>query len=299
MKASTSASLLALRSRRAPGQMHLFKFYDAAGERQQSAWFRWTVPGLVEHHHFSGNVLTLVLRSASNPASVALVQLTTDNNNSNSPLVFEGDQVDIRLDLHNYNPSVFYNSTNNTTEVGIPDYLADFQGQTWECVTVDTVDPGVTFTGPLINTPSNPVGRRWHLRIPGNVSGSPYAIGARFEAAATMPAFYLRDKDGRNADTRNIPVIHRLTFSSFNSGPFQVEVDSLGRLPFIATLEQKVGGAYVPGTIPMVRNRTNIVPVLAKGDATTVTIVAPYLFPVAIDSVLWEGTYDTFGQRAL
>jgi hypothetical protein len=49
----------------------------------------------------------------------------------------------------------------------------------------------------------------------------------------------------------------------------------------------------------MVRNRTNTVPIMAKGDATEVKIVAPYLFPVAIDSVLWEGTYDTFGQTAL
>jgi hypothetical protein len=298
MDASTSASMLALRSRRAKGQLHFFKFYDVAGERQQAAWFRWTVPGLVEHHHFAGNVLTLVLRSETNPSSVSLVQLTTDNNNSNSPLTFEGDQVDVRLDMHDYNPPVVYNATNNTTEVGIPDYLADFQGQTWECVTVGTVDPGVTFTGPLINTPSNPPGRRWHLRIPGNVSSSPYAIGIRFRAEATMPAFYLRNKDNKS-DTRNIPVIHRLTFSSFNSGPFQVEVNSLGRPLFVSTMEQKVAGAYAPGSIPMVRNRTNTVPVLAKGDATEVKIVAPYLFPVAIDSVLWEGTYDTFGQRPL
>jgi hypothetical protein len=56
-----------------------------------------------------------------------------------------------------------------------------------------------------------------------------------------------------------------------------------------------VAGAYVPGTIPLVRNRTNTVPVLAKGDAVEVKIQAPYLFPVAIDSVLWESSYDTFG----
>ena len=49
----------------------------------------------------------------------------------------------------------------------------------------------------------------------------------------------------------------------------------------------------------MVRNRTNTVPVMAKGDATTIKIVAPYLFPVAIDSILWEGTYDTPGQQRL
>ena len=296
MRASTTASMVVFRSRRARGQLHVFKFYDVAGERQQAAWFRWTVPGLVEHHHFSGNVLTAVLRSETNPASVSLVQLTADNNNSNSPLTFEGEQVDVRLDMHNYNPPVVYNATNDTTEVGIPDYLADFQGQTWECVTVGAVDPGVTFTGPLINTPANPVGRKWHLRIPGNVSTVPYVIGIRFLAEATMPAFYLRNKESKS-DTRNIPVIHRLTFSSFNSGPFQVQINSLGRLPFTSILEQKVAGAYVPGTIPLVRNRTNTVPVLAKGDAVEVKIQAPYLFPVAIDSVLWEGSYDTFGQK--
>ena len=60
-----------------------------------------------------------------------------------------------------------------------------------------------------------------------------------------------------------------------------------------------MAGIYVPDTIPIARNRINTVPVFAKGDATEIKIVAPYLFPVTIDSILWEGTYDTFGQQRL
>ena len=298
IQASTTSSIFTLRSTQAEGQLFCFKFYDVGGERKQAAWFRWIMPGVIEHQSFSGNVLTLVLRSKTNPATLSLANIIIGNNNSNSPLVFQGDQVDVRLDLLSYNPAIVYNATNNTTEVGIEDHLADYQGQTWECVTLNPSEPGVTFTGPLINTPSNPAGRRWHLRIPGDVSTNRYAIGTRVRAEATLPAFYVKGRDEKR-DTRNIPIIHRVTFSSFNSGPFQVEVNSLGRDPYVATLEQKVAGGYVPGTIPMVRNRTNTVPVLAKGDATEVKIVAPYLFPVAIDSILWEGTYDTPGQKPL
>jgi len=298
MKASTTASIVTLRSRQAKGRLFCFKFYDVGEERKQAAWFRWTFPGLIEHQAFSGNILTLVLRSETNPSTVSLASITIDNNNSNSPLFFQGEQLDVRLDMHNYNPAVFYNATNDTTEVGISDHLADYQGQTWECVTTSTAQPGVTFTGTLINTPANPVGRRWHLRIPGDASTSTYAIGTRIRAEAILPAFFITGRDGKR-DTRNIPVIHRLTFSSFNSGSFQVEVKSLGRDTFTATLEQKVAGIYVPDTLPLTRNRTNTVPVFAKGDATEIKIVAPYLFPVTIDSILWEGTYDTFGQKQL
>lgn len=298
IQASTTASMVTFRSKQAEGQLFCFKFYDVGGERKQAAWFRWTLPGLIEHQFFSGNVLTMVLRSKTNSATLSLVSITIDNNNSNSPLFFQGEQVDVRLDLHSYNPSIFYNATNNTTEIGIADALADFQGQTWECVTTSTVNPGVTFFGTLINTPTNPSGRRWHLRIPGNVSSNTFAIGARIRAEATLPSFFIKDK-AEKRDTRNIPIIHRLTFSSFNSGSFQVEVNSQGRDLFVATLEQKVAGSYVPNTIPIVRNRINTVPVFAKGDATQVKIVAPYLFPVTIDSILWEGTYDTPGQKAL
>jgi hypothetical protein len=298
MKASTTASLVALRSKQAEGQLFCFKFYDVGGERKQAAWFRWMVPGLIEHQSFSGNVLTVVLRSKTNPATLSLASITIDNNNSNSPLFFQGEQVDVRLDLHSYNPSIFYNVTNDTTEVGISDHLADYPGQTWECVTTSAVQPGVTFTGTLINTPSNPVGRKWHLSVPGDLSNSTFCIGMRIQAEATLPAFFITGKDEKR-DTRNIPVIHRLTFSSFNSGSFQVRVNSQGRDPFTATLEQKVAGIYVPDTIPIARNRINTVPVFAKGDATEIKIVAPYLFPVTIDSILWEGTYDTFGQQRL
>jgi hypothetical protein len=280
------------------GQLYCFKWYNASEERVQAAWFRWTMPGQIEYHFFSSNVLTLAVRSATSPNTLILVSLTIDNNNnSNGPLFFQGDQVDVRLDLHTYNPMVAYNSTNNTTEVGIPDHLADFQNQTWECATLGSATPGITFTGPLINTPANPVGRRWHLRIPGNLSSNRFAIGARYIPEATLPAFYVADKEGRRRDTRNVPIVHRLTLSSFDSGPYQVEVRSLGRNPFISTLEQKVTGANVPNTIPLVRNRTNTVPVMAKGDATEIKIKAPFLFPVAVNSVLWEGTYDTFGQK--
>jgi len=298
MQATTTASMVTFRSKQAEGQLFCFKFYDVNGERKQAAWFRWIVPGVIEHQSFSGNVLTLVLRSKTNPATLSLASVTIDNNNSNSPLVFEGNQVDVRLDIHTYNPSIFYNATNDTTEVGIADHLADYQGLTWECVTTSTTNPGITFTGPLVNTASNPAGRRWHLQVPGDLSANTFAIGACIRSEATLPAFYVKDRNEKR-DTRNIPIIHRVTFSSFNSGSFQVEVNSLGRDLFVATLEQKVAGAYIPGAIPMVRNRTNTVPVMAKGDATAVKIVAPYLFPVAIDSILWEGTYDTPGQQRL
>ena len=113
-----------------------------------------------------------------------------------------------------------------------------------------------------------------------------------------MPAFYVSNRENKR-DTRNIPIIHRLTFSTFNSGPFQVSVNSLGRDLFISTLEQKVAGEYVGDTLPLVRNRTNTVPVLAKGDQTEIKIIAPFLFPVAVDSVLWEGTQDNFGIQAV
>lgn len=298
MVASTSASMIAMRSRQATGQLFCFKFYDVREERKQASWFRWTMPGLIEYHFFSNNVLTLAVRSPTDPAVVALVALTTDNNNSNGPLFFQGDQVDVRLDLHSYNPLVAYNASLGVTEVGIEDHLGTFTNQTWECVTLDDDSPGVTFTAPLSFNGANPPNRRHHLRVPGNLSGSRFAIGIRYRSEATMPAFYVTSREGKR-DTRNIPIVHRLTFSSFNSGPFQVDVNSLGRQPFTATLEQKVAGAYVPDTLPLVRNRTNTVPVLAKGDATEIKIVAPFLFPVAIDSVLWEGSYDSQGQQPL
>lgn len=299
MVASTSAGMVVLRSRQARGQLFCFKFFAPDGqERTQAAWFRWTMPGTVVAHFFSGNVLTAVLRSEADPTINTLVALTTDTNNSNGPLFFDGDQVDVRLDFYDYNPDIFFRSSNNTTEIGVPDHLIDYGDQDWECVTLDQAKPGKTFTGTLSINLANPSGRKYFLRVPGNQSGKRFAIGKRYRAAAVMPAFYVSNRENKR-DTRNLPMIHRLTFSSYNSGPFQVEVDSLGRDLFTATLEQKVAGEYNPDTLPMVRNRTNTVPVLARGDHTQITVVAPYLFPVAIDSVLWEGTYDNFGIKPI
>lgn len=307
MEASSTSSMLALHSRQEPKSLFCFKFYDVPGVgRQQAAWFRWNLPGEILAHFFSNNTITCAIRSPEDPTVVVLMSCAIEQYGALGPLTFEGEPIDVRLDGFSYSAQVVYDPIANHTRVGFPQVYRFFPDLIPEVVTIETVNPGYILTGEMVYNPLLPPGQKYHMVLPGDYSGSRFATGFRYVPSATMPYFYVTSRQDRSAgelisslkDTRNIPIVHRLNFSS-RQGPYQVQVNSLGRAPFVATLEQKIAGSYIPNTLPLVRSGEPVVPVLAAGNQTEVTILAPFPFPVSIDAVTWEGTYNNQGVRAI
>jgi hypothetical protein len=145
--------------------------------------------------------------------------------------------------------------------------------------------------------PTAPVGEKFWVEADGDVTAQSFALGYQYEGQVDLPAFFVRED--QNADTLNIPTIHRISIDSFDSGPFKVRVNALGRNTFEATLPQIFAGQYITGTLPMVRNATNVIPILAKGNQVDVTFLAPDPFPVNFTSFVWEGTFNNKGIRTL
>jgi hypothetical protein len=114
-----------------------------------------------------------------------------------------------------------------------------------------------------------------------------------------MPSFYLRQGDDGRADTVNIPTLNRIQIDSFESGPFRVLVDSVGRQPFELEIPQRVANITPANTIPMLRTGKNVFPVMSRGDLTEVSFIADSPFPTAMNALVWEGTYNTKGVRVL
>jgi hypothetical protein len=126
----------------------------------------------------------------------------------------------------------------------------------------------------------------------------PFALGYKFSASATLPAFYVVSGEGKK-DSLNIPRVNRMTIDSYNSGPYSVTVAAEGRDPFTLNLPQIIGNQYLSNTTPMLRNAQNRVPVMAKGTQVEVTITADSPFPTSITSLIWEGTYDNRGVKSV
>ena len=129
-------------------------------------------------------------------------------------------------------------------------------------------------------------------------TASKFAIGYKYEATAELPAFYYVKAEG-NKDTINVPRISRLKINSYNSGPYRALVTADGRDDFSLSLPQIAANNYLADNIPLIRNAQSTVPILAKGDQFSFSLIADAPFPTAFTSVTWEGTYNNKGIQVL
>ena len=129
-------------------------------------------------------------------------------------------------------------------------------------------------------------------------TASKFAIGYKYEATAELPAFYYVKAEG-NKDTINVPRISRLKINSYNSGPYRALVTADGRDDFSLSLPQIAANNYLADNIPLIRNAQSTVPILAKGDQFSFSLIADAPFPTAFTSITWEGTYNNKGIQTL
>lgn len=298
LKADSSASTFGLQSRRELNALYMFRFYNAGSERQFASWFKWTMPGPVELFEFDHDIMYAVVRMNNQTGQRVLCKMNLLTESPGGAVRYGDQFIDMRLDLYDYNPTLVYNAVNDTTRVCFRPGFHDNTGTlTSEAILLDDNEPGIRFVLPIVNDPGAPTGQRWFLEVPGNLTTSKFALGYQYVASALMPSFFV-ENDGRK-DTLNVPMIHRLSIDSYNSGPFQVRVFSEGRPMFQSVLPQIFANQSNANTIPMVRNAQNKVPVLAKGDKTDIHLRCPYPFPTALTSITWEGTYNNKGIRGI
>lgn len=293
MKASTAASTLGIHSARDPNNLYLFRFYNVGQERQQASWFRWKMPFPIKHFHFEDDKLYMVLEVDASTYQLAHVQLVTES--TEAPLNFEGVPLDVRLDLYSYNPVRVYDPVANETRVCMPvgagaagrqvDVVRTTDGQFWQ------------YAAGLSYNAGAPTNEQWYVTVPGDVSSDKLAIGYKYNSHAVLPSIYATRDNTK--DTINIPVVQRIYLDSYNSGPYRVRVEALGRNDYVAEFPQITANLSQLNTLPFLRNAQNVVPVMAAGNQVTINIRCPYPYPTAINSLTWTGQYNNRGIRTV
>ena len=293
LKISQSAGTLAMSSKQDTRSLYLYRFLQA-GETRVSSWFKWTLPGTIEHFDFYQDIMFVVTKHGSNYV-LSRVSLLTET--PNQSLLFDGEYLDVRLDLFDYKPTLIYDSAADLTHVCFKDGFQD-----------TTLQPVLMFLDPAISgyfeeqtlqeDLSQPVGQRYFLTADGNQTTSKFAIGYKYEALAQLPAFYYIKEEGKK-DTINIPRVSRISVNSYNSGPYRAVVRAEGRDEFSVSLPQINANYYLANNIPIIRNAQSTVPILAKGNQFEFELIADSPFPTAFTSLEWEGTYNNKGVSAV
>ena len=295
MKGSTSAGTVALLSAQEPSNMYLYRYFQR-GEERISGWFRWNLPGTIEFVDFDQDIMYVVTKHGSNYV-LSKVSLIADT--PSESLLFEGQYLDVRLDLFDYKPTLTYDSAADLTHVCFKDGFEDLNEQA-VLIYLDPEISGSFEEQTLQYDASKPVGEKYFLTVEGDQTTSKFAVGYKYEALAQLPAFYfVRDEQRGLKDTVNIPRVSRIKVNSYNSGPYKAVIRSEGRDDFTLELPQVNADYYRANNIPIIRNAQSSVPVLAKGDQFEFELIADSPFPTAFTSLDWEGTYNNKGVQSL
>ena len=295
MKNSQTTGTVAMLSKQEPNSLYLFRFFQQ-GENRVSGWFRWILPGTVESFDFDQDVLYVVTKHGSNYV-LSNMSLLTDN--PSESLLFEGQYLDVRLDLFDYNPTIVYKSATDTTRICFKDGFEDTDNQP----VLMYLNPDVAgyFEEQTLQYDAGAsIGEKYYLVAEGNQTTAKFAVGYKYEALAQLPAFYLMKEETRALkDTLNIPRVSRITINSYNSGPYKAVVRAEGRDEFELYLPQINADYYRANNIPIIRNAQSSVPILAKGNQFEFELIADAPFPTAFTSLNWEGTYNDKGVKSL
>ena len=297
IKCSTSAGVMAILSKSEPSSIYIYRWFQNGDQgRLGSSWSRWLFPGTVEAFDFDQDMMYLVTKQGSNYVLSKMALLTDTPSQS---LLFEGQYIDVRLDLFDYNPVLTYDSAADLTHVCFKDGLENMDEQ----AVLMFMNPDVAgyFEEQTMQyDATKPTGQKYFLTVDGNQTTSEFAIGYKYTATAELPAFYfVKDPATASKDTLNIPTVHRLRINSYNSGPYKAIVRSQGRDDFILELPQINANYYLANNVPIIRNAQSVVPIMAKGNRFEFELVADNPFPTAFTSVDWEGTYDNKGIKSV
>jgi hypothetical protein len=296
MKASVSAGTVAFLSKQELSSMYLYRFLRNGDQKVLSSWFRWKLPGTIEFTDFDQDQMFVVTKHGSNYV-LSKVSLLTDT--PSESLFFEGQYLDVRLDLFDYKPTLTYDSVADLTHVCFKDGFEDTNEQP-VLIFLDPAISGYFEEQTLQYDASAATGQKYFLTVEGNQTTSKFAIGYKYEALAQLPAFYfIKDAQSGLKDTVNIPRISRLKVNSYNSGPYKAVVRSEGRDDFTLELPQINADYYLANNIPIIRNAQSTIPVMAKGDQFEFELIADSPFQTAFTSIDWEGTYDNKGIKSV
>lgn len=296
MKTSQSSGTLAILSSQEQSSIYLYRFFQNGDQGRISSWFRWLMPNNVETFDFDQDIMYIVTKHGSNYV-LSKVSLLTET--PSESLLFEGEYLDVRLDLFDYNPTKTYDSTTDLTHICFKDGFEDTSLQP-VLIYLNPDIAGSISEQPLQYDASKPAGQKYFLTVDGNQTTSKFAIGYKYEALAQLPAFYyMKDQSRADKDTLNIPRVSRIVVNSYNSGPYKAVVRAEGRDEFSLDLPQINSNYYKANNIPIIRNAQSTIPILAKGNQFEFELIADSPFPTAFSAITWEGTYNNKGIQVV
>ncbi|MBO03159.1 MAG: hypothetical protein CMG35_11020, partial [Candidatus Marinimicrobia bacterium] len=292
--------------------LYHYKYYNAGNQREQSAWYTWTVRGILNHMLYtSGNFYTVTY--FNNQFMLSRHEYVSNSSSNNSYVLGTGSlpvNVSRRLE-----PCLDFSCiptaitvTNDDTRLTLPFEAGITGGLLATDIKVvclsgndtdgDSLDGSVFFASAVIAGQSQIVVP--NIKID---SSAKLIVGYKYDTTIELPTYYLNT--GQNTyDLEGDLRVSGINFELGVSGPMEFHLTS----PFSYTdangnvtkdiddyTQYETGmitGLSNFNTIPAELSKTVRVPIQRKNDKYNLKIKVTDPFPIALISASWDGIYN-------
>jgi hypothetical protein len=264
-----------------PGAIYGYKFFWNGQEKVQSAWFRWTLPGVdkVLNVEFDkGSLLALVTRGGK-------VQL--EKINCEIGLTDEGVKYKVHLDRRISLTGGTYNAGTGKTTYALP-YAPDTG------YLAVTASGGPTVPGVVL--PFSVAGSS--IVVEGDHHLQPIKFGRPYSSEYEFSEFFLRDQEGRTSDQDGRLQVLHMALSYSQAASFRVIVECEGRPPRTYTFTGRIVSDpdNLLGQIALDSGRLSF-PVFSRSDRVKIRIINDSWLPSNFSAAKWHGTWNPLSRQ--
>ena len=288
--ASVQSQLLALSSQ-SSRDIYAFRTYNDGEKPIMQSWFKWQLPGTVQHINIDNDDFYAVTKQGGN-WTISLANLTQSpddaiivNNN--------GDKINPCMDLYKAASSVAYDATNDLSKCYLP-FTDDTNLDPIIVIAGDTSGGTYAESGFTITPGRGSDGTGSYFSVPGkNLTSvaSNVIVGYRYDFDVTLPKTYFYDGNQRSDYTASL-TLARMKFAVGLSGMMGFKLKIKGRNEWYNINPVVTADTYLADDVPLDEHSVFTVPIHQRTENTEVRLFNDSPFPVSLNSMMWEGNYS-------
>jgi hypothetical protein len=301
--ASPALSLLSF-GQQGSDTLYQFRYYQSKDDRLASTWYKWQLTGNLLEQFFDETTFYAVCEDGTN-VFVQSFDLTQSSEQGFLTLT-TGEKTDVCMDMFSINPRRTYDSSTKKTRIMLPyDHitgkdpcvviLGGYIGQTIEAEEAI----GAVLTGSRITIGGS--AGAYYAEIDEDYRGRNLIFGYLYDMEIQLPKFYYGKTENRQhvTDATADLIIHRIKVETGLSGPITYVVDITGKDTWTNVVNVTLPSNYNLGSVNLSASAEHVVPIFQRNTNSKITIKGDTAFPVSLNSLSWEGNYNTrFYSRA-
>jgi len=277
--------------------LYQYRYYQNNNQRVANTWYKWQLAGNLREQFFDETTFYAVCDDGTN-VFIQSYDLTQSSEQGFLTLP-SGEKTDVCLDMFNVNPRRTYDEDADTTRIFLPyDHI---DGKTMRVVLLGGfIGSTITSTQSVGLIPDEITvvtddGDVDYFDVDGDYRGRNLIIGYLYDMTIELPKLYIGKTSDNNfiSDSSADLILHRIKVNTGLSGPVTYNVDITGKDGWDNVVNVTLPNTYNLNSVNLSATAEHVVPIFQRNTNCKITIKGSTAFPVSINSLTFEGNYNT------